>query len=219
MKLRLGTKIAAGFGSVLTLTAVLGVASAWKMQTVARDSQIITEQTVPTVDVTGNLQDSIQRLVLAIRTFNFQPSPATLQTYLDEKKVADDNFTAANALFEAHPNLTDLHAGLLATLEGYNKLTGLCQATITTRANLDASVAALTPAGVAASKTATALDDAQAEVLKTMSSPADNSEIDSDELKNAIHITDMTGSILASVESIRLTNSRAQAPESATADR
>src|ERR1700755_991430 len=91
MRLSIGAKLAAAFGAVLAVTAILGLRGIKEIQTVTRHAMHINSETVPSVE---NI-DSATRAIEVFRQDQFRHIAATDEAPVDADLVADRKNAAA----------------------------------------------------------------------------------------------------------------------------
>ncbi len=69
--MKLGTKIAFGFGMLIAITAVLGVIGILKMSNVATDNVKLAEELVPELEIAVDLRAAANRMMYAMRGYGF----------------------------------------------------------------------------------------------------------------------------------------------------
>jgi methyl-accepting chemotaxis protein len=67
--MKLGMKIALGFGFLIVIAIVLGAVAVWNMTTVERNSTILSKEYVPEVAVANELRGAVNRLMYDMRGF------------------------------------------------------------------------------------------------------------------------------------------------------
>ena len=85
--MKLGTKIAGGFGIVLALAMLLGGIAVFNMARVGKLSTSLADEYVAEVDIATALERATPRAMLEIRSYTYAEDPAMLErglAHLDE---------------------------------------------------------------------------------------------------------------------------------------
>ena len=207
MKVRLGTKLALGFGLMLVITGALGGLAAWKMQVGAHDAEATAQQIVPGVVITSRISENGARIFLAMCTFGLNGDEKQLPIYEDAKAQIDAAFKDGEQLVAAHPNLTELQTGLATARETYTQYASLSDKSVTVRGTMDAAVKLLGPGGVEAAKKGDLLDSTQQEALKNGIAGG----WDIEKIKKQAAICAMTDDITTEIGALRIANWKSQA--------
>jgi len=94
--MKLGTKIALGFGSLLTISVALGAMAMWNMSTVKQTATVLANENVPSVQVANDVERDSLETMYATRGYAFTEDPKFLEQ-------ARTNYTnVEKALKEAH---------------------------------------------------------------------------------------------------------------------
>ena len=84
--LKLGTKIALGFGIILIIAVAVGTMAVWKMRGVTGETTILAQEYVPEVDVIFRLEKLVSENLFQVRGYNFTERPQ----YLEDARKSDD---------------------------------------------------------------------------------------------------------------------------------
>ena len=87
--MKLGAKIALGFGVLIIIAAILGVVGVWEMGTVKTETTKLAEEYVPEVDMAANLEESSNRVMYAMRGYGFTEDPKYLEEARKELQAVD----------------------------------------------------------------------------------------------------------------------------------
>jgi methyl-accepting chemotaxis protein len=112
--MKLGTKIALGFGLLIVLACMLGGLAILNMKKAQNQSNILAYEYVPEVDLAGNVETYAQKTMLGMRSYALSES----ETYLAEgqKNLAEmkKSLAECQTLSEKAKHLTKLKDGLQA---------------------------------------------------------------------------------------------------------
>ena len=116
--MKLGTKIALGFGVLIVIAAILGVVGVWKMGTVETETTKLAEEYVPEVSMAADLEGSSNRVMYAMRGYGFTEEPNFLEEAQKELQSVDKALEEGRQLEKKAKNLKALKGQLdIATKE------------------------------------------------------------------------------------------------------
>ncbi len=96
--MKLGTKIAGGFGILLTLAMLLGGIAVFNMARVGRLSTSLADEYVAEVDIASSLERATQSAMLEIRSYTYAEDPAMLERGLAHLEEAGKQLERAKEL-------------------------------------------------------------------------------------------------------------------------
>jgi methyl-accepting chemotaxis protein len=85
--MRLGAKIAYGFGLILVLTVILGAVTVWNMMVVKDETSLLTKEFVPQMKIIVALEEDVRDLIYHLRGYGFTGEDTYLQA--GKKSLAD----------------------------------------------------------------------------------------------------------------------------------
>jgi methyl-accepting chemotaxis protein len=126
-KMRLGTKIACGFGAVILLSFVFGSVAVVSM-TVAKNSAVkIDGQYVEEVAIVSQIERHVQNYMFNMRGYGFTEEKKFFDLAVEDMKAVRESLEKAEKLFAGHPDLVVLGknaAALSARMSEYEKMSG-----------------------------------------------------------------------------------------------
>ncbi|MDY0360919.1 MAG: methyl-accepting chemotaxis protein [Desulforegulaceae bacterium] len=87
--MKLGTKIAFGFGVLICIAVLLGSIAVYNMQKVKKESVILAEEYIPEVIISTDLRGAANRLMYAVRGFAYSGEKKFYDESLKEMKTLD----------------------------------------------------------------------------------------------------------------------------------
>ncbi len=126
--MKLGTRIACGFGTILFITVVLGWGAIWRMKDAQEQTMVLARQFVPQVNAVVDLEQSVGEMMYELRGYSYTGDDKSLEA---GKKAAGDikkNLADLRDLAAKSQHLTKLKemmGPLEANLNEYDKLIGV----------------------------------------------------------------------------------------------
>ena len=114
--MKLGTKIAMGFGILVLIATALGAVSIWNMRSVANNSTILANEYVPEVDMANKLRGAANRVMYEMRGFGFTEERKYYDNSLKEIETVEKSLAEGKDLESKSKHLTALK-GQLETAE------------------------------------------------------------------------------------------------------
>ena len=106
--MRLGMKIALGFGVLIVIAGILGAVGIWNMGKVEKSSGILSAEYVPQVAMAMNLSNAASRLMYEMRGYGFSEEKSFWDAALKEAEALDSALKDGEELEAKAKNLTDL---------------------------------------------------------------------------------------------------------------
>ena len=110
--MKLGAKIALGFGVLIIITAILGVVGVWEMKTVETETTKLAEEYVPEVDMAVELRGAANRVMYAMRGYSFTEDSKYLEEAQKELQALDKALEDGRQLEKKAKNLKALKGQL-----------------------------------------------------------------------------------------------------------
>ncbi len=106
--MRLGMKIALGFGVLIVIAGILGAVGIWNMGKVERSSGILSAEYVPQVAMAMNLSNAASRLMYEMRGYGLSEEKSFYEAALKEAEALDKALKDGEELEASAKNLTGL---------------------------------------------------------------------------------------------------------------
>jgi methyl-accepting chemotaxis protein len=110
--MKLGMKIALGFGILIVIATILGAVGIWNMGKVERSSGVLSSEYVPQVAMAMNLSNAASRLMYEMRGYGLSEEKSFYDAALKEAEDLDKALAAGEDLESKAKNLTELKAQL-----------------------------------------------------------------------------------------------------------
>jgi len=135
--MKLGTKIALGFGVLIIIAAILGVVGVWEMGIVETETTKLSEEYIPEVDMAVELQGSANRVMFAMRGYDFTEDPKFLEEGQKELQNVDKALEEGRQLEKKAKNLNALKGQLEVATKVVDEYKGLVKQAVETVARMD----------------------------------------------------------------------------------
>jgi methyl-accepting chemotaxis protein len=106
--MKLGTKIAMGFGILVFIAIALGTMSVWNMKSVSKSSTILAHEYVPEVSMAQDLRGAANRVMYAMRGYGFTEEKEYYEDTLREIQAVEKTLEEGKKLESEAKNLTKL---------------------------------------------------------------------------------------------------------------
>ncbi|MBU0996344.1 MAG: MCP four helix bundle domain-containing protein [Proteobacteria bacterium] len=110
--MKLGTKIAMGFGILVLIATALGTMSIWNMKSVSRNSTILAKEYVPEVGMANVLRGAANRVMYEMRGFGFTEEKQYYENTLKEIQAVEKSLADGKKLQAEAKNLISLKGQL-----------------------------------------------------------------------------------------------------------
>ncbi|MCU0589288.1 MAG: methyl-accepting chemotaxis protein [Syntrophobacteraceae bacterium] len=110
--MKLGAKIASGFGIVILITVLLGALTVWNMTEVSQETTVLTQEFVPQVASIVELQEHVREMMYHARGYGYTADPQFLVAARKSVEEIRKNLTEARRLAESSPHLSQFKGGL-----------------------------------------------------------------------------------------------------------
>ncbi|WP_027358519.1 methyl-accepting chemotaxis protein [Desulforegula conservatrix] len=137
-KMKLGVKIAWGFGSVIFLALVLGGISVVSMTKAKNNAVRIDDQYIEEVAISGQLERRIQRYMFNMRGYGFTEEKKYLDLAIDDLKKIRESIDMGKKLFEKNPELQDFGKNISLVASKMDEYESLAKTTSDRIGNLNA---------------------------------------------------------------------------------
>jgi len=148
-KMKLGVKIAWGFGSVIFLALVLGGISVVSMTKAKNNAVRIDDQYIEEVAISGQLERRIQRYMFNMRGYGFTQEKKYMDLAIDDLKKIRESIDMGKKLFEKNPELQDFGKNISLVASKMDEYESLAKTTVekidnlnTVRKNMDEAASA-----------------------------------------------------------------------------
>jgi len=129
--MKLGSKIGLGFGIILSILLLVGGIAIWKMNGVKALSNILADEWIPEIKLTGEIERNTQSAMFEMRGYAYTED----KTFYDAAFKYLDQVTSflkqAGDLVEKSRNLTDLKENIASATDNINKYSDLSKQTVT----------------------------------------------------------------------------------------
>jgi len=106
--MKLGTKIALGFGIILIIAMAVGVVAVWNMRGVKGESAILAQEYVPEVDVAFRVEKLMLNTMYHVRGYNYTERPQLMENAKKTLGEMKKTFQEAKDLAAKSPHLVKL---------------------------------------------------------------------------------------------------------------
>jgi len=137
--MKLGTKIAFGFGVLIVIACVLGGLAVFSMKGVEGQSIMLAEEYVPEVDVAVELRGAANRIMYELRGYGFTEEQKYYDNAQKEFQAADKALATARELEKKSLHLKKLKGQLVVATKAVEEYKGLAQQTLETNEKLAAN--------------------------------------------------------------------------------
>ena len=134
--IKLGTKIASGFGVLIVIMCALGGAGVFKMKGVEDQSKILAEEYVPEMDMAVDLRAAVNRLMYEMRGYGFTEEKKYYDNAQKELQAIDKLLAAGHVLEKKSPHLKKLKGEIQGATRVIEKYKVLIQKTAQTNAKM-----------------------------------------------------------------------------------
>jgi len=135
--MKLGVKIALGFGVLIVIAAILGVVGVWEMGTVETETTKLAEEYVPEVAMAVNLRGGANRMMYAMRGYGFTEDPKFHEEAQKELQAVEKSLEAGRQLEQRAMHLKALKGQLDVATEAVDEYKGFVKQTVETVARMD----------------------------------------------------------------------------------
>ncbi len=135
-KMKLGAKIALGFGVLIVIAAVLGVVGVLQMGTVKTETAKLAEEYIPEVAMAVGLEESANRVMFAMRGYAYTEDKAFLEEGQKELQSVDKGLEEGRQLEKRAKHLTALKGQLDVATKAVDEYKDLVKQTVETVAKL-----------------------------------------------------------------------------------
>ena len=142
-KMKLGTKIALGFGTLILIATALGAVAVWEMGAVETETTKLAEEYIPEVDMAVDLRGSANRMMYAMRGYNFTEDRKFHDQVQRELQTAENNIQEGRELEKKAKDLSSLKGQLDGAARAVDEYKDLVKQTVETVAKMDANRAIL----------------------------------------------------------------------------
>ena len=138
-KMKLGTKIAVGFGLLILISAALGMVAIWEMNTVETETTMLAEEYVPEVEMAVDLRGAANRLMYAMRGYGFTEEKKFYEQAQKEMNALEQTLEVGRVLEKKSPHLKALKGQLEIATNAFGQYKNLVQETVDTNAKMAAN--------------------------------------------------------------------------------
>ena len=135
--MKLGTKIAMGFGVLIIIAGILGVVGVLQMGTVETETTKLAEEYVPEVDMAVDLRGGANRMMYAMRGYGYTEDPKFYEQAQQELQAVENSIEVGRQLDKKAKNLKALKGQLDTASEAVDEYRGLVAQTKETVARMD----------------------------------------------------------------------------------
>ncbi|MGD9505075.1 MAG: MCP four helix bundle domain-containing protein, partial [Syntrophobacteraceae bacterium] len=123
--LKIGMKMALGFGILIAITLILGGMAVWNMRSVGKDSATLAKELAPEVDVTSGIERAIMEAGFELRGYQYTYSSKNLDAAKEQFATARKRIQEAEELAARAPDLVKLRENIgkiKSQVDEYEKL-------------------------------------------------------------------------------------------------
>ncbi len=164
--MKLGTKIAAGFGAIVALTVILGALAIRNMSAVEKETTKLAAEYVPEVDVANEIERHANRSMLAMRSYGLSEEEHYLQSGRAELKVLRDRIQEARDLANRSTHLVKLKSVINEVDTEVSSFEGLVDQTVDRNNHINNNRAVLLSAAQSYMTTCASYLDGQNDALR-----------------------------------------------------
>ena len=135
--MKLGAKIALGFGVLIIIAAILGIVGVVQMGTVETETTKLAEEYIPEVDMAVDLRGGANRMMYAMRGYGFTEDPKYYDQAQKELQAVENSIKVGRALEKKAKNLKALKGQLDTATKAVDEYKGLVKQTKETVAKMD----------------------------------------------------------------------------------
>ena len=135
--MKLGAKIALGFGVLIIIAGILGVVGVLQMGTVETETTKLAQEYVPEVDMAVDLRGGANRMMYAMRGYGFTENPKFYEQAQQELKAVESSIEVGRQLDKKAKNLKALEGQLDSATKAVDEYKGLVEQTKETVARMD----------------------------------------------------------------------------------
>ncbi len=137
--MKLGAKIALGFGVLIIIAAILGIVGVVQMGTVETETTKLAEEYIPEVDMAVDLRGGANRMMYAMRGYGYTEDPKYYDQAQKELQAVEDSIEVGRRLDRKAKSLKALKGQLDSATEAVDEYKGLVKQTVETVAKMDAN--------------------------------------------------------------------------------
>jgi methyl-accepting chemotaxis protein len=149
--MKLGAKIASGFGALIIIAVALGSLSVWKMTGVEAQSTRLAHEYVPEVDISSDIVRHFLETAYSMRGYSLTGNDKDLAMAKEKLLATKKSLDEAGDLAQKYPGLVKLKAQISDAQKAYQDYSGLVEETVAldnkvdeNRSSLDAAAGILT---------------------------------------------------------------------------
>ena len=135
--MKLGAKIALGFGVLIIIAAILGIVGVVQMGTVETETTKLAEEYIPEVDMAVDLRGGANRMMYAMRGYGFTEDPKFYEQAQKELQAVENSIEVGRQLDKKAKNLKALKGQLDTATKAVDEYKGLVKQTVETVARMD----------------------------------------------------------------------------------
>jgi len=135
--MKLGSKIALGFGVLIIIAGILGVVGVVQMGTVETETTKLAEEYVPEVDMAVDLRGGANRMMYAMRGYGYTEDPKYYDQAQKELQAVENSIKVGRALEKKAKNLKALKGQLDTATKAVDEYKGLVEQTKENVARMD----------------------------------------------------------------------------------
>jgi methyl-accepting chemotaxis protein len=134
--MKLGMKIALGFGVLIIIAAILGGVAVWEMGTMKTETTKLAREYIPEVDMAVDLQGGANRLMYAMRGYRFTEDPKFYEEAKKELQSIETSLEAGRQLEREAKHLKTLKKQLELATGAVNEYKAVAKHTVETVARM-----------------------------------------------------------------------------------
>ena len=135
--MKLGAKIALGFGVLIIIAGILGIVGVMQMGTVETETTKLAQEYVPEVDMAVDLRGGANRMMYAMRGYGFTENPKFYEQAQQELQAVEKSIEVGRQLDKKAKNLKALKGQLDSATQAVDEYKGLVEQTKETVARMD----------------------------------------------------------------------------------
>ena len=137
--MKLGTRIAFGFGVLIVIAGILGTVGVWEMGTVETETTKLSQEYIPEVNMAVDLRGGANRMMYAMRGYGFTEDPKFHDEAQKELQAVENSLKAGRKLEKKAKQLKALKGKLDGAAKAVGKYKDLVKQTVETVAKMDAN--------------------------------------------------------------------------------
>ena len=137
--MKLGTRIAFGFGVLIVIAGILGTVGVWEMGTVETETTKLSQEYIPEVNMAVDLRGGANRMMYAMRGYGFTEDPKFHDEAQKELQAVENSLKAGRKLEKKAKQLKALKGKLDGVAKAVGKYKDLVKQTVETVAKMDAN--------------------------------------------------------------------------------